>query len=359
MSVTRNKNEWPIERIRTLTREHVRSLRENCLGRNPEIVAGCDQVLADGSYALDPLDKKKATGTGSRIKRERKDGLPMKVTFAPDAVDRVAKLLLDLPLADTVPNGFARRKLQEAPVETLGDLWRLFVVCGFSSRENSEDDGKLALFLHDDGPLLDLEEIGAEDCKPEWVLSQIQGRGLRFTKNKVDLVVGNFAHFKVAGKADDRLAGLCCEKGALKLFCDLVRGTVDDRDLGKSAAFSGRLNPAPFTGIGPKQLRNILVNAGLARNVVPLDSRWMGYLNGIVPENYTLTSSARYLRLEDLLRRALMRVQDRRPDLINLAVLDAVVFAGQSRNGVSRTAWYGMHRPGRRNTAGDDEAVAA
>lgn len=212
MSVTRNKNEWPIERIRTLTREHVRSLRENCLGRNPEIVAGCDQVLADGSYALDPLDKKKATGTGSRIKRERKDGLPMKVTFAPDAVDRVAKLLLDLPLADTVPNGFARRKLQEAPVETLGDLWRLFVVCGFSSRENSEDDGKLALFLHDDGPLLDLEEIGAEDCKPEWVLSQIQGRGLRFTKNKVDLVVGNFAHFKVAGKADDRLAGLCCER---------------------------------------------------------------------------------------------------------------------------------------------------
>lgn len=316
-------------------------------------------MLADGSYAPDPLDKRNGKGTGSKIKREKKDGLQKKVTFAPVAVDQAAKLLLELPLADTVPNGRARRELQEAPVETLGDLWRLFVVCGFSSRENSEDDGKLALFLDDNGPLLDLEKIRAEDCKPEWVLSQIKGRGLRFTKNKVDLVVGNFAHFKTAGKAGDRLAELCYEKGALKLFCDLARGTMDDRELGISAAFSEHLDPAPFTGIGPKQLRNILVNAGLARNVVPLDSPWMVYLHGIVPEGYTLTSSARYLLLEDLLRRALMNVQDRRPDLINLAVLDAIVFAWQSKKGVSRTGWYGMHRPRNGNGDGDDEAVAA
>ncbi|HDR8941875.1 hypothetical protein [Burkholderia vietnamiensis] len=356
--MTWNKNEWPIERIRTLPRKGVLALRENCLGRKPEIVAACDKVLADGCYAPEPHVKRNGNDTGSKIKSERRDGLMIKLPFSPDAVDRVAKLLLQLPLADTIPNGRARRELQKAPVETLGDLWRLFVVCGFSSRENSEDDGNLALFLADDGPLLDLEKIRVEDCKPEWVRSQIEGHRLSFTKIKVKLIVGNFAHFEKAGKAGDRLADLCYEEGALKLFCDLARGTVDDRDLDRSAAFSKRLDHTHFTGIGDKQLRNILVNGGLARNVVPLDSRWMGYLQGIVPEDYSLTP-ARYLLLEDLLRRALISVQDRRADIVNLAVLDAVVFAGQSKKGVSRTGWFGMHRPGNGDAAEDDEAVAA
>jgi len=143
----------------------------------------------------------------------------------------------------------------------------------------------------------------------------------------------------------------------LRIFCELARGAVHDHDLAGSAAFSKRLNAAPFVQIGPKQLRNILVNGGLAHNVVPLDSRWLKYLDGIVPADSALTL-ARYIRIEDLLRQALLSVQNQRADLANLAVLDAIVFASQSKKGVSPTAWYGMHRPVNGGSRGLDETAA-
>ncbi|WP_186084756.1 hypothetical protein [Burkholderia gladioli] len=360
MSETWKKNEWPIERIRTLTRESVGVLRGNCLTRNPAVVELCDQVLADSSYAFDaekPV-KKNGGASNSKIKKSEKDGNRAEFVLPPNAVDLIAQRLLKLPFADTVANGRERRKLQQSPVQTLGDLWRLFVVCGFSSQENAEDDGKLAAFLHADGPLLHLDKIRANRCDPVWVLSEIGGRGLRFSENKADLVIGNYAHFVEAGMESDRLADRCHGIEKLKIFCELARGTVHDHDLAGSAAFSKRLNAAPFVQIGPKQLRNILVNGGLAHNVVPLDSRWLTYLKGIVPEGSALTL-ARYLLIEDLLRQALLSVQDQRADLANLAVLDAVVFASQSKKGVSPTAWYGMHRPDDGCGTEFDETAAA
>lgn len=360
MSETWKKNEWPIERIRTLTRESVNVLRGNCLTRNPAVTELCDQVLADSSYAFDPEKsvKKNGRASNSKIKKSERDGNRAEFVVPPNAVDLIAQRLLKLPFADTVANGRERRKLQQSPVQTLGDLWRLFIVCGFSSQENAEDDGKLAALLHADGPLLHLDKIRANRCDPVWVLSEISGRGLRFSENKADLVIGNYAHFIEAGMESERLADRCDGDEKLKIFCELARGTVHDHDLAGSAAFSRRLNAAPFVQIGPKQLRNILVNGGLAHNVVPLDSRWLKYLDGIVPEDSALTL-ARYIRIEDLLRQALLSVQDQRADLTNLAVLDAIVFASQSKKGVSPTAWYGMHRPVNGGSRGLDETAAA
>lgn len=360
MSEAWKKNEWPIERIRTLTRESVSVLRGNCLTRNPAVVELCDQVLADGSYAFDAKKpvKKNGGASNSKIKKSERDGNRAEFVLPPNAVHLIAQRLLKLPCADTVANGRERRKLQQSPVQTLGGLWRLFVVCGFSSQENAEDDGKLAVFLHADGPLLHLDKIRANRCDPDWVLSEIGGRGLRFSENKAGLVIGNYAHFVEAGMESDRLADRCRGNEKLKTFCDLARGTVHDHDLAGSAAFSKRLNAAPFVQIGPKQLRNILVNSGLAHNVVPLDSRWLTYLKGIVPEGSALTL-ARYLLIENLLRQALLSVQDQRADLVNLAVLDAVVFASQSKKGVSPTAWYGMHRPDDGCGTKFDETAAA
>ena len=357
MSETWKKNEWPIERIKILTRESVSTLRANCLTRDPVVVERCDRVLADRSYAPDPERpvRKKGGASNTKTKKSEKDGNRAEFVLPPNAVDLIAQRLLKLPYADTVANGRERRKLQKSPVQTLGDLWRLFVVCGFSSQENAEDDGKLAAFLHADGPLLHLDKIRANRCAPAWVRSEISGRGLRFSQNKADLVIGNFAHFLEAGMESARLTDLCHSNEKLRIFCELARGTVQDHDLVGSAGFSKRLNAAPFVQIGPKQLRNILVNGGLAHNVVPLDSRWLKYLDGIVPEDSALTL-ARYLLIEDLLRQALLSVQDQRADLVNLAVLDAVVFARQSKKGVSPTAWYGMHRPDDGGNTESDEA---
>ncbi|WGS51105.1 hypothetical protein LFL96_06270 [Paraburkholderia sp. D15] len=360
MSETWKNNEWPIERIRTLTRESVNVLRGNCLTRNRAVAELCDQVLADGSYAPDPGKpvRRKRGASKTTIKDGKRGGKQSEFVLPLNAVDLVSQLLRKLPFADTVANGRQRRELQQSPVQTLGDLWRLFVVCGFSSQENAEDDGKLAAFLHADGPLLRLDKVRANYCDPAWVLSKISGRGLRFPEKKADLVIGNYAHFVEAGMESERLADRCYDNEKLKIFCELARGTVDDHDLAGSAVFSKHLKAEPFVQIGPKQLRNILVNGGLAHNIVPLDSRWLAYLKGIVPEDGALTL-ARYLLIEDLLRQALLSVQDKRADLTNLAVLDAVVFASQSKKGISPTAWYGMPRSDDGALTGLGEAAAA
>jgi hypothetical protein len=78
---------------------------------------------------------------------------------------------------------------------------------------------------------------------------------------------------------------------------------------------------------------------------VPLDSRWQNFFGTVLPISANvLSNEGRYLLIEDLLRQALMSVQSRRPDIENLAVLDAIVFAHMSPRGASMRNWAGSRR---------------
>jgi hypothetical protein len=232
--------------------------------------------------------------------------------------------------------------LQEKPLRTLQELWRLFLICGFSSQENSEENSPLAKFVSSKSSLLHLETVRKHQCDKDWVLSELKPYLPRQLKNKVSLVIGSYPHFFQAGNPEDLLQDLCGNSGKLKLFCDLSRGQENDKDIHNSSKFSRRIDHKPFPYIGNKQIRNILVNSGLSHNVVPLDSRWQNFFGDVIEtEKSSFTNESDYLALENLLRDALIIAQQDRPDIVNLSVLDAIVFAHMSKNGTGENGWFG------------------
>jgi hypothetical protein len=115
----------------------------------------------------------------------------------------------------------------------------------------------------------------------------------------------------------------------MALFYDLAKNKLSDKDIHLSAKFSADIDHKPFYGLGPKQIRNILVNSGLAFNVVPLDSRWKKFLEdgaGIIIDG-NLGQLNYYLQVEEVLRKALLVASEQRADIPNLATLDAIVFS--------------------------------
>lgn len=322
MSESKMKVTWDLDRIRALPVEKIRILRQNALDRDLSVAARCDEVLA-------------AFQNNSRRRINNRTDEPFRLPE--DAVDRVATLFRNLPDVAGVQNGVKRREMQRSPIKTLGDLWTQFIMCGFSSQENSNDGAKLSLFIKGNSPILSLRALQENNCNSDWVTSHINEKGLRFPQKKISLVSGNYAHFSLAGDADTPLSEACIKNGPLKIFCDLARGSANDKDIRKSREFSATLKHSELPGIGLKQLRNILVNSGLAHNVIPLDSRWLNYLADIVPNK--INRPRWYLAIEDLIRNALIETQKYRNDIENLAVLDAVVFALQSSEGISTPAW--------------------
>jgi hypothetical protein len=314
--------DWTIERVRTLSDDFVKSLRFNAGQRNrDDVVAICDQVINE------------------RRSVTRKQPTSSPIVNDPQTVSRLAKALSTLPNAATVENASRRNKRQQDAAKlTLADLWRQYVVCGLSSNEPSGAGTAVHHFEHNDCPLHHLPDVIAANGAEEWVSQQMSdfeqsskqaGNGkFRFRKPKIRLIVDGYPLFSQCGSPDKLIAALSETAGPLKLFCDLARGTVSDVDIMTSAVFSANLDPSPYHGIKHKQMRNILVNSGLAVNVLPLDSRWGQFLTdraGISVEKGGLQRASYYLALEDLIRKALVEVLPTRPDIANLATLDAIV----------------------------------
>ncbi|WP_186308658.1 hypothetical protein [Paraburkholderia sp. BCC1885] len=156
-------------------------------------------------------------------------------------------------------------------------------------------------------------------------------------------MLGAYPHFVEGGAPHDVLADLCRETDALNVFCDLARGDTDDHDVAMSATFSQSLDHSASLHIGNKQIRNILVNFGLARNVVRVGSRWPNFFGDILATNSaTFQNIDRYLAVENVLRSALIRVHAQRLDIENLAVFDAVVFSHMSKKGMGSGGWLGL-----------------
>lgn len=316
---------WPIERIRGLKKADVQNLRANALARGFDvIVQRCDEVLQTG------------VGTTSNISRSTK------MHIEDSAAADIAELFLALPKVMDVVNARRRLEILANPVSTFSGLWRHYINCGFSSQEKSDPNTPLGRFSVSNSPLLELQTVIDRGEDSAWVLSQLAAAGLnRMTQKKVELLASARKAFVSSKGHDDSLANGRIG-GGLDVFLDLANGRVSDRAIATSALFSASIDEGHLYGIGHKQIRNILVNTGLAHNVLPIDSRWRGYVGSRLPfESTDLSNRSRYLALEDVLRKALMLAQERRDDIPSLAVLDSVVFAVQSADGPGGEGWNG------------------
>ena len=258
------------------------------------------------------------------------------------AAMEIAELFTNLPSVTHVRNAQARLQRLSDPAATFSVLWRKYINCGFSSLEKSDPDTPLGRFAKGDSPLMDLQSILDRGEDSEWIASELAAAGLnRMTQRKTKLVLSAREAFAAAKGHDDLLVNGRAGSG-LDVFLDLASGHANDRDIATSAKFSQRIDAGQLYGIGHKQIRNILVNTGLAHNVIPIDSRWKEYVGHRMHfDAADLAQRTRYLEIEDVIRKALMLAQERRNDIPNLAVLDAVVFAVQSAEGHAGGGWTG------------------
>lgn len=324
---------WNIDRIRALTKNEVKNLRDNGLKKGrTDIVALCDEVLLESS-------------TQTRVRKSRGQS---KSTFnIPDtAAMEIAELLLKLPKTSDVSNAKNRLRWLAKPATTFTELWRHYVTCAFSSQMKSDPDTPLGRFASGSSPLLDLRAVLEQGGSPGWFANELRVAGLnRMHKKNEEILKSGRSAFSASSGGDDFLANGKSDAG-LGIFVMLASGSVSDSDIATSAQFSATISTDDLYGIGHKQIRNILVNAGLAHNVLPIDSRWKNFVNGRMHfEQSDLSNFSRYLAIEDVIRKALLVVLQYRQDIPNLAVLDAMVFAVQSTNGHEGGEWTGGHMP--------------
>ena len=258
------------------------------------------------------------------------------------AAAEIAELFINLPKIANVRNAQARLKRLSSPAATFSVLWRQYINCGFSSLEKSDPDTPLGRFAKGDSSLMDLQLILDRGEDSEWIAAELAAAGLnRMIQKKTKLVLSAREAF-VAAKGHDNLLVNGRAGSGLDVFLDLASGRANDRDIATSSKFSQSIDAGRLYGIGHKQIRNILVNTGLAHNVIPIDSRWQAYVGHRMHfDAADLAQRTRYLEVEDVIRKALMLAQERRNDIPNLAVLDSVVFAVQSAEGHAGGGWTG------------------
>lgn len=320
---------WNIDRILKLTKEEIKNLRENAHFRGrTDIVAMCDEALTESLTRL-------------KLKKP-KDQSKSSFNIPDNAASEIAELLLKLPKTSEVMNAQNRLRRLANPASTFMELWRHYVTCAFSSQMKSDPDTPLGRFASGNSPLLNLKVVLDRGENPAWFEEELRAAGLNrmYKKNQEILKSGRDA-FSISKGIDDLLANGKTNAG-LGVFIDLASGKVSDRDIATSTTFSKTINTNDLYGIGHKQIRNILVNTGLAHNVLPIDSRWKNYVNRRMQfSQLDLSNASRYLAIEDVIRKALLIVLQHRQDIPNLAVLDAVVFAVQSTTGHEGGEWTG------------------
>lgn len=321
--------DWTIERVRALSTVDIRALQGNAVRlKNEKITLMCAEALAE---------------TGKTLRARPPGTSP----FGGSAVAAAAAALEAIvPETEEKFSGSLRRNISEITARahiasrlTLSDLWYHYVVCAFSAQEKPGKGTAAHLFEETKNPLHSLQDVASAGADEIWVADQLekfaeQCRQVKvprfsFVKAKTNIVIRAYAMFAQAGAPDDALAACCRGQEDLRVFCDLARGTLSDRDLATSARFSKILEPKPFHGVSHRQIRSIVLNSGLSSNVLPLDSRWKRFLEERVqiPVEGDFGRADFYLAVEDLVRQGLLSILAKNPDfpVKDLATLDAVV----------------------------------
>jgi len=300
---------WTYERIAQLSVDEIQSLCKNARDRSVEdVVLLCEKVLAT----------KKIDSRQARTQKDRRKSKGDVNSFTDEAsIHRLAEIIRQLPAAGAA-------------------LWRIYVECAFSSQEKSGPTSNLAKFTSGQSGLLDLAIVSRRNADEAWVRSEIETAGFRFTDTKTKIACRAYALFAALGEPSKLLKELPSSDSRaqahspMALFYDLAKNKLSRKYTHLPAKSSADIDHKPFYGLGPKQIRNILVNSGLASNVVPLDSRWKKFLEGragIVIDGKRLGQLNYYLQVEEVLRKALRIASEQRADIPDLATLDAIVFS--------------------------------
>jgi len=320
---------WTYERIAQLSVDEIQSLCKNARDRSVEdVVLLCEKVLAT----------KKIDSRQARTQKDRRKSKGDVNSFTDEAsIHRLAEIIRQLPAAEECANVQNRRRRQSnAQNLTLAALWRIYVECAFSSQEKSGPTSNLAKFTSGQSGLLDLAIVSRRNADEAWVRSEIETAGFRFTDTKTKIACRAYALFAALGEPSKLLKELPSSDSRaqahspMALFYDLAKNKLSRKYTHLPAKSSADIDHKPFYGLGPKQIRNILVNSGLASNVVPLDSRWKKFLEGragIVIDGKRLGQLNYYLQVEEVLRKALRIASEQRADIPDLATLDAIVFS--------------------------------
>jgi hypothetical protein len=322
--------DWTIERVRALSTVDIRALHGNAVRlNNEEITSMCTEALAE---------------TGKTLRAREAGTTP----FDGSAVEVVAAALeATVPETEEQLSGSLRSAISEIAARaaissrlTLADLWYHYVVCAFSAQEKSGKGTAAHLFETTKNPLHTLQDVASAGADESWIATQLEQFAEQckqakvsqfgFVKAKTKVLLRSYPLFAQVGAPDDALAVCCRGQEDLRVFCDLARGTVSDRNLATSARLSKTLEPKSFHGVSHKQVRSILINSGLCSNVLPLDSRWKRFLEekAQIRVEGDFARKDYYLAVEDLLRQALISIRAKNPEfpVEDLATLDAVVF---------------------------------
>jgi hypothetical protein len=252
-----------------------------------------------------------------------------------EIVNSLAENFLKLPnLAERARTGrmeivLDRECRQKNPLRTVADLWHCYITCALSTQERVSADSPYTRFCKSGHALLYLTELEKTSVTKDWVRAELSKHLPRMLERRSRMVVEAYGHFKDLGTPDSNLEE-SNSKGPLSVFVESsktikTKKQTLDADIQESEAFSANLNPNVLFNIGHKQLRNILVNSGLAVNVIPIDSRWLNFMGLEQPLN--LQNKSEYLRVEGFVRAAFLKIRADRPDISNLAMLDSLVFS--------------------------------
>lgn len=322
--------DWTIERVRALSTVDIRALQGNAVRlKNEEITSMCTEALAETGKTLRP----RPSGTSPFD-----DSAVAAVAAALEAVVPETEKLFSSSLRSAISEIAGRAAISSRL--TLADLWYQYVVCAFSAQEKSGVGTAARLFETTKNPLHCLRDVVSAGADEAWIADQLEQFAKQckeakvsqfgFVKAKAKVILRSYPLFAQVGAPDDALAVCCRGQEDLRVFCDLARGTVSDRDLATSARFSKTLEPKSFHGVSHKQVRSILLDSGLCSNVLPLDSRWKRFLEAKaqIPIEGDFARKDYYLAVEDLLRQALISIRSENPEfpVEDLATLDAVVF---------------------------------
>jgi hypothetical protein len=310
---------WTPARIRELqAHDDVRNLQANALANGIEEIVGICQEILD----------EKPKGRNRRVTEKILEPTSL---APPEIQSHISSKIRGLPLAKESPGAKERLNTQAHPITNIDDLWKCYITCALSSQENSSPTSRYSNFCGSNHPILRYESLcSRESVNKEWILSEFRQNLPRMAERKANLVYSAFVQFQSLGGPSLDLRCLS-DAGPLGVFIKLAKGDVSDKQLDQSSAFSSSLDTTYLVGIGPKQIRNILVNSGLAVNVLPIDSRWINFLSlkSYYKDNLNLQNKHQYLNVENLIRNALVSAQSSRPDIPNLGVLDSIVFEGQ------------------------------
>lgn len=206
--------------------------------------------------------------------------------FTPAIVQRVKALVEQQKDMPFVRQRVRRNLAEDKPKVEKSEFWKQLVVCILTSRQRSGPDSPVAKLSGSDPFVLSYERCAGQADMVSYVKGQLSKFGVtRFTEKIPAFLKTNLEEFD---------SGLW-DKTSQEL--EELRAKQDQRTERRTASFI----ETNYSGIGPKQARNVLQCVGLTRYEIPIDSRIEGWFKRLGwPFEYKLSGKGYCYIMDDI-----------------------------------------------------------